>query len=154
MVCQTPCLTGQDLYCLAGANQLWSPDIEVFIESFWYFAVHAAVIAINEAIDRGVPTETFTALKNPNAMLVNLNEPLSTVYQNTLSQAKQHKTENARKRVSQYLYESCQPLNFYHPNLAEVCRTVPTFSLLSGSTLGHIDRQDFWVFIGCLNFFI
>lgn len=63
-------------------------------------ALHAAVIAINEAIDRGVPTETFTALKNPNAMLVNLNEPLSTVYQNTLSQAKQHKTENARKRMN------------------------------------------------------
>ncbi|XP_072004464.1 ras GTPase-activating-like protein IQGAP1 [Engystomops pustulosus] len=63
-------------------------------------ALHAAVIAINEAIDRGVPAETFTALKNPNAMLVNLNEPLSTVYQNTLYQAKQHKTDNAKKRVN------------------------------------------------------
>lgn len=63
-------------------------------------ALHAAVIAINEAIDRGVPAETFTALKNPNAMLVNLNEPLSTVYQNTLYQAKQHKMENAKKRIN------------------------------------------------------
>ncbi|XP_077329548.1 ras GTPase-activating-like protein IQGAP1 [Lithobates pipiens] len=61
-------------------------------------ALHAAVIAINEAVDRGVPAETFTALKNPNAMLVNLNEPLATVYQDTLYQAKQHKTENAKKR--------------------------------------------------------
>eukprot|EP00079_Xenopus_tropicalis_P008851 XP_002932312.2 PREDICTED: ras GTPase-activating-like protein IQGAP1 [Xenopus tropicalis] len=62
-------------------------------------ALHAAVIAINEAIDRGVPEETFTALQNPNAMLVNLNKPSATVYQNTLYQAKQHKTENARKRL-------------------------------------------------------
>lgn len=62
--------------------------------------MHAAVIAINDAVDRGVPAETFTALKNPNAMLVNLNEPLATVYQDTLYQAKQHKTENAKKRVS------------------------------------------------------
>lgn len=61
-------------------------------------ALHAAVIAINDAVDRGVPAETFTALKNPNAMLVNLNEPLATVYQDTLYQAKQHKTENAKKR--------------------------------------------------------
>ncbi|KAM4748418.1 ras GTPase-activating-like protein IQGAP1 [Rhinophrynus dorsalis] len=63
-------------------------------------ALHAAVIAINEAIDRGVPADTYTALKNPNAMLVNLNEPQATVYQNTLYQAKQHKTENSRKRMT------------------------------------------------------
>ncbi|MEE6503311.1 hypothetical protein FKM82_004796 [Ascaphus truei] len=63
-------------------------------------ALHAAVMAINEAIDRGAPTETFAALRNPNAMLVNLNESLATVYQNTLFQAKQHKMENARKRMT------------------------------------------------------
>ncbi|XP_068131420.1 LOW QUALITY PROTEIN: ras GTPase-activating-like protein IQGAP1 [Hyperolius riggenbachi] len=63
-------------------------------------ALHAAVIAINEAVDRQVPADTFTALKNPNAMLVNLSEPLATVYQDTLYQAKQHKTNNARKRVT------------------------------------------------------
>ncbi|XP_053573714.1 ras GTPase-activating-like protein IQGAP1 [Bombina bombina] len=63
-------------------------------------ALHAAVIAINEAIDHGVPEETFTALKNPNAMLVNLHEPLATVYQNTLYQAKHHKMENAKKRMT------------------------------------------------------
>ncbi|KAG9489242.1 hypothetical protein GDO78_005307 [Eleutherodactylus coqui] len=63
-------------------------------------ALHAAVIAINDAVDRGVPAETFTALKNPNAMLVNLNEPLSAVYQNTLYQAKHHKMENAKKRIT------------------------------------------------------
>ncbi|NP_001082590.1 IQ motif containing GTPase activating protein 1 L homeolog [Xenopus laevis] len=47
----------------------------------------------------GIPEETFTALQNPNAMLVNLNKPLATEYQSTLHQAKQHKAENARKRL-------------------------------------------------------
>uniref|UniRef100_A0A8C5S8L0 IQ motif containing GTPase activating protein 1 n=1 Tax=Laticauda laticaudata TaxID=8630 RepID=A0A8C5S8L0_LATLA len=63
-------------------------------------ALHAAVIAINEAIDRQIPTETFLAMKNPNAMLVNLDETLALVYQSTLHQAKQDKAENARKRVA------------------------------------------------------
>uniref|UniRef100_A0A2D4GE02 Ras GTPase-activating-like protein IQGAP1 n=1 Tax=Micrurus corallinus TaxID=54390 RepID=A0A2D4GE02_MICCO len=63
-------------------------------------ALHAAVIAINEAIDHQIPTETFVAMKNPNAMLVNLDETLALVYQSTLHQAKQHKAENARKRVA------------------------------------------------------
>uniref|UniRef100_A0A670ZGU2 IQ motif containing GTPase activating protein 1 n=1 Tax=Pseudonaja textilis TaxID=8673 RepID=A0A670ZGU2_PSETE len=61
-------------------------------------ALHAAVIAINEAIDHQIPTETFLAMKNPNAMLVNLDETLAPVYQSTLHQAKQDKAESARKR--------------------------------------------------------
>uniref|UniRef100_A0A8C5PW43 IQ motif containing GTPase activating protein 1 n=1 Tax=Leptobrachium leishanense TaxID=445787 RepID=A0A8C5PW43_9ANUR len=63
-------------------------------------ALHAAVIAINEAIDHRVPADTYTALKNPNAMLVNLNESLTNPYQDALYQAKQHKMENARKRMT------------------------------------------------------
>uniref|UniRef100_A0A672HTJ4 IQ motif containing GTPase activating protein 1 n=1 Tax=Salarias fasciatus TaxID=181472 RepID=A0A672HTJ4_SALFA len=35
-------------------------------------ALHAAVIAINEAIDQGVPEGTLAAMQNPNAMLVQL----------------------------------------------------------------------------------
>lgn len=61
--------------------------------------VHAAVIAINDAVDRQIPAETFTAMKNPNAMLVNLEETLAQVYQDTLYRAKQAKTESARNRV-------------------------------------------------------
>uniref|UniRef100_A0A670ZCQ0 IQ motif containing GTPase activating protein 1 n=1 Tax=Pseudonaja textilis TaxID=8673 RepID=A0A670ZCQ0_PSETE len=57
-------------------------------------ALHAAVIAINEAIDHQIPTETFLAMKNPNAMLVNLDETLAPVYQSTLHQAKQDKAES------------------------------------------------------------
>uniref|UniRef100_A0A670ZGE4 IQ motif containing GTPase activating protein 1 n=1 Tax=Pseudonaja textilis TaxID=8673 RepID=A0A670ZGE4_PSETE len=68
-------------------------------------ALHAAVIAINEAIDHQIPTETFLAMKNPNAMLVNLDETLAPVYQSTLHQAKQDKAESARKRVKHSLLE-------------------------------------------------
>lgn len=61
--------------------------------------VHAAVIAINDAIERQIPAETFGAMRNPNAMLVNLEEALAPDYQGTLYQAKQEKTANARNRV-------------------------------------------------------
>ncbi|XP_074862590.1 ras GTPase-activating-like protein IQGAP1 isoform X2 [Carettochelys insculpta] len=63
-------------------------------------ALHAAVIAINEAIDRQIPSDTLMAMKNPNAMLVNLEEPLASVYQDTLYQAKKDKMENAKNRTS------------------------------------------------------
>lgn len=62
--------------------------------------VHAAVIAINDAIDRQIAAETFAAMKNPNAMLLNLDEHLAPVYQSTLYQAKQSKMGNVRSRVS------------------------------------------------------
>ncbi|XP_005989793.1 ras GTPase-activating-like protein IQGAP1 [Latimeria chalumnae] len=64
-------------------------------------ALHAAVIAINDAIDHQVPKETLAALQNPNAMLVNLNESLSLAYQDALYQAKQDKTTNTRNRAAE-----------------------------------------------------
>ncbi|NXB34007.1 IQGA1 protein, partial [Eulacestoma nigropectus] len=63
-------------------------------------ALHAAVIAINEAIDRQVPADTLTAMKNPNAMLINLDDRLESTYQATLYGAKQDKMENAKNRVA------------------------------------------------------
>lgn len=62
-------------------------------------SVHAAVIAINEAVDRRIPADTFAALKNPNAMLINLEEPLASTYQDVLYQAKQDKMTNAKNKV-------------------------------------------------------
>uniref|UniRef100_A0A4W6DHS1 IQ motif containing GTPase activating protein 3 n=1 Tax=Lates calcarifer TaxID=8187 RepID=A0A4W6DHS1_LATCA len=47
-------------------------------------AVHAAVIAINEAVDRGDVGVTAAALRNPNAMLTDLQEVLTSVYQEML----------------------------------------------------------------------
>ncbi|XP_061855021.1 ras GTPase-activating-like protein IQGAP1 [Colius striatus] len=63
-------------------------------------ALHAAVIAINEAIDRQVPADTLMAMKNPNAMLINLDDQLESTYQSTLYRAKQDKMENAKNRIA------------------------------------------------------
>ncbi|NXA91181.1 IQGA1 protein, partial [Melanocharis versteri] len=63
-------------------------------------ALHAAVIAINEAVDRQVPADTLTAMKNPNAMLINLDDQLESIYQATLYRAKQDKMESAKNRVA------------------------------------------------------
>uniref|UniRef100_A0A8D0H7B2 IQ motif containing GTPase activating protein 2 n=1 Tax=Sphenodon punctatus TaxID=8508 RepID=A0A8D0H7B2_SPHPU len=59
-------------------------------------ALHAAVIAINEAIEKGVADQTVVALKNPNAMLLNVEEDLAQEYQKELSEAKKRKEDNAR----------------------------------------------------------
>ncbi|XP_043536430.1 ras GTPase-activating-like protein IQGAP1 [Chiloscyllium plagiosum] len=61
-------------------------------------ALHAAVIAINDAIEKGIPAETLAAMQNPNAMLVNLDSRQSVQYQNTLSAAKHEKVANARNK--------------------------------------------------------
>ncbi|KFV78857.1 Ras GTPase-activating-like IQGAP1, partial [Struthio camelus australis] len=63
-------------------------------------ALHAAVIAINEAIDHQVPADTLMAMKNPNAMLVNLDDLLASTYQDTLYRAKKDKMENAKNRIA------------------------------------------------------
>ncbi|XP_040899613.1 ras GTPase-activating-like protein IQGAP3 [Toxotes jaculatrix] len=61
-------------------------------------AVHAAVIAINKAVDRGDVGVTAGALRNPNAMLSDLQEALMCVYQEMLCQAKMRKAERAAGR--------------------------------------------------------
>ncbi|NXG87300.1 IQGA1 protein, partial [Stercorarius parasiticus] len=63
-------------------------------------ALHAAVIAINEAIDHQVPADTLMAMKNPNAMLINLDDQLESTYQDTLYRAKRDKMENAKNRIA------------------------------------------------------
>lgn len=61
--------------------------------------MHAAVIAINEAVDKGQASATMAALNNPNAMLRNTQEALAQDYQDTLSQAKARKMSQASGRV-------------------------------------------------------
>ncbi|XP_074836699.1 ras GTPase-activating-like protein IQGAP3 [Carettochelys insculpta] len=76
-------------------------------------AVHAAVLAINEAVERGVVEQTLVALRNPSAMLLNLQENLAAVYQEMLYQAKMEKAGNARNRhlhgspESEDIYDRC-----------------------------------------------
>ncbi|KAB5525981.1 hypothetical protein PHYPO_G00146450 [Pangasianodon hypophthalmus] len=64
-------------------------------------ALHAAVIAINDAIDHGDPAGTMAAMRNPNAMLLNLDESAAQHYQDTLFQAKAEKVANSRKRIGE-----------------------------------------------------
>ncbi|XP_061873723.1 ras GTPase-activating-like protein IQGAP2 isoform X1 [Colius striatus] len=59
-------------------------------------ALHAAVIAINEAIEKGIAEQTIATLRNPNAMLQNVDEELAQDYQNELFEAKRRKQSNAR----------------------------------------------------------
>lgn len=60
-------------------------------------SVHAAVIAINEAVDRGCVDATAAALKNPNALLSDLQEALMSFYQEMLHQSKTKKKHVAIK---------------------------------------------------------
>ncbi|NWH93163.1 IQGA2 protein, partial [Aegithalos caudatus] len=59
-------------------------------------ALHAAVIAINEAVEKGIAEQTMVTLRNPNAMLLNVDEELAQDYQNELFDAKRKKESNAR----------------------------------------------------------
>ncbi|XP_067885598.1 ras GTPase-activating-like protein IQGAP2 isoform X2 [Heterodontus francisci] len=61
-------------------------------------ALHAAVIAINEAISRGAAEETIKALMNPNAILTNIENNSAQDYQDKLFQAKQTKQESAKSK--------------------------------------------------------
>uniref|UniRef100_A0A8C3IPP0 IQ motif containing GTPase activating protein 3 n=1 Tax=Chrysemys picta bellii TaxID=8478 RepID=A0A8C3IPP0_CHRPI len=73
-------------------------------------AVHAAVLAINEAVERGVVEQTMAALHNPSAMLLHLRENLAAVYQEMLYQVKMEKAGNARNRESpesEDIYDRC-----------------------------------------------
>ncbi|XP_033633681.1 ras GTPase-activating-like protein IQGAP1 isoform X4 [Asterias rubens] len=58
-------------------------------------AVHAAVIAINDAVEKQVSEDTLKALHNPNAMLVTLINDNQDLYQETLYNAKQSKHQSA-----------------------------------------------------------
>jgi len=61
--------------------------------------VHAAVIAINEAIEKGVAKQTIITLRNPNAVLTCVDDSLSQEYQKELWEAKKKKEETAKLKV-------------------------------------------------------
>ncbi|XP_076127115.1 ras GTPase-activating-like protein IQGAP2 [Alosa pseudoharengus] len=63
-------------------------------------ALHAAVFAINEAIDKGQAEGTMKALSNPNAMLRNTQSTLAQEYQDALSHAKRTKEDQTSGRRS------------------------------------------------------
>ncbi len=60
---------------------------------------HAAIVAINEAIDKNDPDELFRALNNPAARLLNLNEGNKDGYQNELTEEKRKKADATEAKV-------------------------------------------------------
>ncbi len=58
-------------------------------------AVHAAILAINEALDKDDPVETLTALQNANACLVKVEESSAPRYHDLLLGAKKDKENRA-----------------------------------------------------------
>uniref|UniRef100_A0A8C5BF84 IQ motif containing GTPase activating protein 3 n=1 Tax=Gadus morhua TaxID=8049 RepID=A0A8C5BF84_GADMO len=68
-------------------------------------AVHAAVLAINEAVVQGDVGATALALRNPNAMLERLQGALMAVYQEMLQQARNAKT-HSKDMYEEYLSQS------------------------------------------------
>uniref|UniRef100_A0A8C6J8S5 Uncharacterized protein n=1 Tax=Melopsittacus undulatus TaxID=13146 RepID=A0A8C6J8S5_MELUD len=68
-------------------------------------AVHAAVLAINQAVEQGVVAQTMGALLNPSAMLLGLRPELAAAYQEMLHRAKLEKGSNARNRVRRDIYD-------------------------------------------------
>lgn len=64
-----------------------------------FTSVHAAVIAINEAIDHQDAEATLNSLKNPAAYLLCLDGDNIQAYQDVLYAAKKEKVQNALNRV-------------------------------------------------------
>lgn len=61
--------------------------------------VHAAVLVINEAIDKQIADETLQSLLNPAAMLSKIEEGNKERYQDELYQAKRSKEDKSQERV-------------------------------------------------------
>ena len=59
----------------------------------------SAVIAINEAVERGHVEDTAQALRNPNAMLADLQEHMMPIYQEMLRQARAQKAALSYTKV-------------------------------------------------------
>ena len=58
-------------------------------------ALHAAIVAINDAIEKGVAKDTVAALKDPSAQLKDINASEAQDYQNILFDSKKKKMEQS-----------------------------------------------------------
>lgn len=64
--------------------------------------VHAAILAVNEALEKEDVEETYTALSNPNTCLKKLEESNSQRYQALLLQAKRDKLAKSQVGVRRF----------------------------------------------------
>ncbi|XP_061873725.1 ras GTPase-activating-like protein IQGAP2 isoform X2 [Colius striatus] len=99
-------------------------------------ALHAAVIAINEAIEKGIAEQTIATLRNPNAMLQNVDEELAQDYQNELFEAKRRKQSNARLK---------------NGTISEEERDVYEELLTQAEIQGNINKMNRIIAIGQIN---
>ena len=74
-------------------------DLNAVQVGILWCVVHAAVIAINDAIEHRKAPATLSALKNPAAHLSSIVDGLMDAYQDVLLDAKSAKAEIARNRV-------------------------------------------------------
>lgn len=61
-------------------------------------AIHAAIMAVNEALAKESSEETFNALSNPNTCLKKLEQANAERYHDLLLQAKREKAEKSQVR--------------------------------------------------------
>lgn len=61
--------------------------------------VHAAILAVNEALDKESGVETYNALSNPNTCLMKLEVTNADKYQSLLLQAKREKAAKSQVGV-------------------------------------------------------
>ena len=80
----------------------------LFVCLLFSCAVHAAVIAINEAIDHQDPQGTLQTLNNPSAHLTNTTQDNAEEYQSVLYQAKTSKAAMAMAKVNFFVSKVCQ----------------------------------------------
>ena len=64
-------------------------------------AMHAAILAVNEALEKESSTETLAALRNPNTCLVKVEGDNAERYQNILIKAKRDKAAKAQVHTVQ-----------------------------------------------------
>lgn len=94
--------------------------------------MHAAILAINNAVEVGIVAETVAALCNPSAMLMGVQESCGGPYQEELCRAKGEKAEKAKNRVNRSAVRFL-PSPPYTPYLS---------SLLSGAWLIAEGKPD------------
>ena len=70
--------------------------------------MHAAIIAINEAVESQVTSDIMVALGNPAAMLLGIADNLGDNYATQLFEAKQTKSKNAKNKVNSATLENQQ----------------------------------------------
>ncbi|XP_013931841.1 PREDICTED: ras GTPase-activating-like protein IQGAP3 [Thamnophis sirtalis] len=105
-------------------------------------AVHAAILAINNAVEVGIVAETVAALCNPSAMLVGVQESCGGPYQEELCRAKGEKAENAKNRVSRSTIPDGEDIYDHCLTQAEIQGSINLVNSVFTPELGYVDLLE------------